>query len=210
MKDEPDLLPLSALQHLMFCERQCALIHIEQVWVENRFTAEGRVLHDRVHESDAEQRGEVRIARGLRIRSLELGLIGQADVVEFRKQADGREQPFPVEFKRGRPKPDECDEIQLCAQAMCLEEMLRVDVPNGAIFYGKPRRRHAVTFDASLRQLTRKHAERLHELVAVGTTPPASYVAKKCDTCSLMPICQPKTSERPRAVHEYMKRMVSE
>ena len=210
MKDEVDLLPLSALQHLMFCERQCALIHVEQVWVENRFTAEGRVLHERVHEADAEQRGEVRIARGLRIRSLELGLIGQADVVEFRKQADGTEQPFPVEFKRGRPKPDECDEIQLCAQAICLEEMLQVDVPNGAIFYGRPRRRHAVTFDTNLRKLTRDMAGRLHELMATGITPPATYIAKKCDTCSLINICQPKTQQRASKVDDYMKRMVSE
>lgn len=210
MMDETDLLPLSALQHLMFCERQCALIHIEQAWLENRYTAEGRVLHDRVHESDAEQRGEVRIVRGLRMRSLELGLIGQADVVEFRKQANGTEQPFPVEFKRGRPKPDECDEIQLCAQAMCLEEMLGVDVPDGAIFYGKPRRRHAVTFNQSLRELTRKQATRLHELVASGHTPPATYIAKKCDTCSLMPICQPKTQQQAQAIDDYMKRMVSE
>ena len=139
MMDESDLLPLSALQHLLFCERQCALIHIEQAWLENRYTAEGRVLHDRVHESDAEQRGEVRIVRGLRMRSLELGLIGQADVVEFRKQAT-----------------------------------------------------------------------RLHELVASGHTPPATYIAKKCDTCSLMPICQPKTQQQAQAIDDYMKRMVSE
>ncbi len=178
MMDENDLLPLSALQHLMFCERQCALIHLEQAWAENRYTAEGRAMHDRVHESDAEQRGNVRIARGLRIRSLDLGLIGQADVVEFHRSASGGEQPFPVEFKRGRPKPNECDEIQLCAQALCLEEMLGVTVPEGAIFYGKPRRRYPVTFNPSLRSLTQQTAGRLHQLVADGVTPPAVYEKK--------------------------------
>lgn len=210
MYSEENLMPLSALQHLMFCERQCALIHLEQAWTENRFTAEGRVLHERVHELDAEQRGDVRIVRGLRIRTHELGLIGQADVVEFWRTADGGEQPFPVEFKRGRPKPNECDEIQLCAQALCLEEMLDVSVVNGAIFYGKPRRRHPVSFDSTLRRLTETKAERLHELMKEGITPPAVYEKRKCETCSLYAQCQPKTNDRPPPVGAYLKRMIME
>lgn len=210
MRDENDFLPLSALQHLMFCERQCALIHLEQVWTENRFTAEGRVLHERVHELDAEQRGEVRIVRGLRIRSHTLGLIGQADVVEFWRTGDAGERPFPVEFKRGRPKSNECDEIQLCAQALCLEEMLTVRVDSGAIFYGKPRRRHPVTFDQTLRRLTETKAERLHALVDAGLTPPAVYEKRKCETCSLYAQCQPKINDGPPPVEGYLKRMIME
>jgi len=125
---EDDLLPLSGLQHLVFCERQWALIHIEQMWSENRLTAEGRALHDRAHDAGSESRPGLRIARGLRLRSLRLGLSGQADVVEFRAAPSGVSlpaenglwQPFPVEYKRGRPKPDHCDHVQLCAQALCL------------------------------------------------------------------------------------------
>lgn len=200
--DEDDLLPLSALQHLMFCERQCALIHIEQVWAENRLTAEGRVMHDRAHEGGSDTRGPVRTARGLRIRSLQLGLIGQADVVEFPKGAP----PFPVEYKRGKPKANRCDEIQLCAQALCLEEMLEVEVPMGALFYGQPRRRTDVTFDTGLRALTQDTAERLHALVQAAVTPPAAY-EKKCDACSLLEICQPK-SVGTRHVFTYLKRML--
>ena len=124
MFSEDELLPLSALQHLLFCERQCALIHIEQAWAENRLTVEGKNLHAKVHEADDESRGDLRIVRGLRLRSLRLGLVGQADVVEFHKQGDAW-LPFPVEYKRGKPKPEPCDEVQLCAQAICLEEMTR-------------------------------------------------------------------------------------
>jgi CRISPR-associated exonuclease Cas4 len=206
--EDNDLLPLSALQHLMFCERQCALIHLEQLWEENRFTAEGRVMHERVHENDSESRGDLRIARGLRIRSLELGLIGQADVVEFHRMPSGSEQPFPVEFKRGRPKPDECDEVQLCAQAMCLEEMLHATIPQGAIFYGKPRRRHPVTFSDALRNTTRQTAQRLHHLIQQGVTPPAVYVKKKCEACSLFNLCKPELQTHPGSVHRYIQRMV--
>jgi CRISPR-associated exonuclease Cas4 len=207
MYAEDSLLPLSALQHLMFCERQCALIHIEQAWAENRLTAEGRVMHERVHELDSEKRGEVRIARGLRIRSLELGLIGQADVVEFHagrgtRIADGElqitERPFPIEYKRGKPKADVCDEIQLCAQALCLEEMLGTAAPDGAIFYGQTRRRHDVTFTPELRQLTADTARRLHELVDRGVTPPAVY-EKKCEACSLKSLCLPQITKSAKS-----------
>lgn len=200
MYDEADLLPLSALQHLMFCERQCALIHIEQAWAENRFTAEGRVLHERAHEGGSESRGGVRTARGLRIRSLRLGLIGQADVVELPK--DG--PPFPVEYKRGKPKANRCDEVQLCAQAMCLEEMLEVSIPGGALFYGQPRRRTDVVFDDTLRGLTENTAYRLHALVERGVTPPAFY-DKKCESCSLIQQCQPKLG---RSVSGYVRSMI--
>jgi len=137
MYSESDLLPLSGLQHLVYCERQWALIHIEQQWAENRLTAEGRQMHDRAHEQHEEWREGIRISRGLAVRSLRLGLSGKVDVVEFHPQVGGLSQPFPIEYKHGRPKPDRCDEVQLCAQALCLQEMLGVEVPRGAIFYGE-------------------------------------------------------------------------
>ena len=120
MFDIDDLIQLSALQHMDFCPRQCALIHVEQTWSENRLTAEGRIMHEHVHEEGRESRGDVRIERGVALRSLRLGLIGKADVVEYHRQAGGSWRPFPVEYKRGKPKPDHSDKIQLCAQAICL------------------------------------------------------------------------------------------
>lgn len=205
---EDELLPISALQHLLFCERQCALIHLEQQWAENRLTVEGQHLHRRAHERKTERRGGVHIVRGLRIRSLELGLIGQADVVEFtplddlaRTRAEaggsglpvvsrGQWQVMPVEYKRGRPKKDNSDQVQLVAQALCLEEMLGVTIPAGALFYGRHRRRTEVTFDASLRQATIDTARHLHELIASRRTPPAVR-QPKCDNCSLLSLCLP-------------------
>ena len=203
MFSEPDCLPLSALQHLAFCTRQCALIHIDQTWEENRFTAEGRVLHERTHEHGSEMRDGVRIVRSLRLRSLELGLIGIADVVEFHPATDagsegvvlpgrrGQWRPFPVEYKRGRPKSHDADRIQLCAQAICLEEMLDARIPEGALFYGQSRRRKAVAFDQALRQATHDAAERLHALVGSARLPPPEH-GPKCKTCSLHESCMPE------------------
>lgn len=203
---EDNLLPLSALQHLMFCERQCALIHLERVWAENRLTAEGRILHEHVHEQGSESRGDTRIARGLPLRSLTLGVVGVADVVEFHRPAGEVESPWlplPVEYKRGRPKPDQSDHLQLCAQAICLEEMLGVAVPEGAIFYGTPRRRQSVALDAALRAATQAAAARLHALIAAGRTPPANY-EKKCEACSLLELCMPRLSGG-RSVKRYLE-----
>lgn len=202
---------MSALSHLIYCERRVALIHIEQQWIENRFTAEGRVMHDRVHEQSAESRPGIRIVRGLRLRSLQLGLVGQADVVEFHLKSEisdlkSPQQPFPVEYKRGKPKADHSDEVQLCAQAMCLEEMLDVSIPAGALFYGITRRRQDVDFSDSLRDLTRRMAERLHELVEVGVTPHAVY-GPKCDHCSLMQVCLPKEVGREKSVAHYLSQI---
>src|SRR3990167_1000943 len=129
MYTEGDLLPVSALQHLLFCERQCALIHIEQAWSENLFTAQGRILHEKVHSETAERRKDIRVEYGMPLRSLRIGLAGKADVIEFHRRQDGSWQPFPVEYKRGRKKPDNRDNVQLCAQALCLEEMLGVSIP---------------------------------------------------------------------------------
>jgi CRISPR-associated exonuclease Cas4 len=211
MFSEDELLPISALQHLVFCARQCALIHIEQLWSENVFTAEGRGLHEKVHESEAESRPGVRIVRGLRLRSLELGLVGQADVVEFHIDAGGAAVPglpgryraFPVEYKRGKPKADACDEVQLCAQALCLEEMLGTRIAGGALFYGRPRRRQEVEFSETLRQQTRDTAARLHELLGSGQTPRAAY-GKKCESCSLLERCLPKITGIHKNVRHYL------
>lgn len=206
MYEEDDLLPLSGLQHLAFCERQWALIHLEETWLENRLTVEGRHLHDRVHGAESETRGDVRVVRTLRLRSLRLGLSGQADAVEFHRQPDGSEQPFPVEYKRGRPKPTRCDEIQVCAQAMCLEEMLGVSIPEGAIYYGQPHRRHGVAFDDALRQETEAAAARMHALFAAGETPTARY-EPKCDNCSLYEACLPKTAAQHKDARRYLDQM---
>lgn len=216
MYREDELIAISALQHMAFCERQCALIHVEQVWAENRLTAEGRVLHERVHDAGAESRGEVRTVRGLRLRSLRLGLSGVADVVEFHADSEGVPvpglrgtwTPFPVEFKRGRPKPDGCDDIQLCAQAMCLEEMLDAAIDEGALFYGQPRRRHPVAFDEALRARTEELARRTHELIGSGRTPPAVY-AKKCDSCSLFDLCKPQTIGAGKSARRYIGQMLA-
>ena len=203
---DDELLPLSALQHLLFCERQCALIHLELAWEENRLTAEGRVLHERAHEADDETRGNVRIVRGLRLRSLRLGLIGQADVVEFHRTEQGW-HPYPVEYKRGKPKQDDSDKVQLCAQAICLEEMLNASIPGGALFYGTTRRRLEVGFKPALRELTASTAARLHRLVGNGLTPPARY-ENKCGACSLLALCLPQLAAQHEPVRDYLSRTI--
>jgi CRISPR-associated exonuclease Cas4 len=213
MYSEDDLLPLSALQHLLFCERQCALIHIEQLWVENLYTAEGRIMHERVDSGRGESRGNVRLAFGLPLRSLRLGLTGKADVVEFHRgegEADASLwRPFPVEHKRGRPKKELWDKVQLCAQAMCLEEMLAVVVPKGALFYGKTRRRVDVAFDADLRRETEETALRLHNLIATGITPYARY-DERCESCSFIFTCLPKATAGRRTVAGYLAEVMRE
>lgn len=206
---EDDLIPLSALQHYVFCERQCAMIHIEQVWTENLLTAEGRLMHERVHEEKRESRGDVRIEFGVPLRSLRLGLIGKADVVEFHRRSGGMWIPFPVEYKRGKPKGDESDKVQLCAQALCLEEMLNVTINAGALFYGKTRHRLDVVFDESLRSKTAEVARQTHALIAAGITPAPIY-AKRCEQCSLMEACMPKTMQKKRTIKGYITRMVNE
>jgi CRISPR-associated exonuclease Cas4 len=217
MFTEDELQSISALQHLAFCERQWGLIHIEGLWDENRLTVEGRHLHRRADEGEAEVRGDVRIVRGLRLRSLRLGLSGKADVVEFHRIADaqlgpsgmrldgvpGLWQPVPVEYKRGRPKKDHCDKVQLCAQALCIEEMTAVEVPRGFLYYGVPRRRFDVVFDKTLRKQTEVLCVRLHELSKELRTPPAKY-GKRCKNCSLESSCMPKTVGRKKKVERYL------
>jgi CRISPR-associated exonuclease Cas4 len=206
---DDELIPISALTHYAYCPRRCALVHIEQMWTENRFTAEGRIMHEHVHEEGDESRGDVRIERGASLRSLRLGLIGKADVVEYHRQADVTWQAYPVEYKRGKPKHDHSDKIQLCAQAICLEEMLNDSIPAGALFYGKTRHRLDVEFDEVLRQETQDVAQKTHELIDAGITPAPVY-AKRCESCSLMAECMPKTIQKKRSVESYLKRMLGE
>jgi len=200
---ESDLLPISALQHLLFCPRQCALIHIEQLWSENVLTAEGRIAHEKVDDGGAESRGGLKTVFGLALRSFRLGLVGKADVVEFRHGNEELTVAFPVEHKRGRPKQKDCDRVQLCAQALCIEEMLGITVEAGALFYGKTRRREDVVFDARLRGLTEETARELHRLLGSGVTPRAEY-GKKCESCSLIEQCLPKMSTARRSVERYL------
>lgn len=207
MFKENDLLPISALQHLHFCPRQCALIHLEQSWVENRYTAEGRMLHERPDKGKGERRGKIKIERDLALRSFRLGLVGKADVVEYHLSDSTVWQPFPVEYKRGRPKKDNCDRVQLCAQAICLEEMLQVDIDQGALFYGKIRRRQNVAFDSKLRQETENLASGLHQLIRYEQTPKAAY-SKKCDSCSFFNQCLPKQFGDQKSVKDYLIRMI--
>lgn len=203
MYSDENLVLLSALQHLLFCRRQCALIHLEQLWTENVFTAEGRVLHEKTDTPGHETRGDLRIARALKLRSLRLGICGQADTVEFHRQPDGVWIPFPVEYKRGRTKINDCDRIQLCAQALCLEEMKQVAVPAGALFYGQNRRREEVFFDEPLRSRTESACAEMHELIESGVTPPPVYEKTKCDACSLQTKCLPHVSS-VKSVRAYL------
>ncbi|MEI6233882.1 MAG: CRISPR-associated protein Cas4 [Planctomycetota bacterium] len=220
MYTEDDLLPLSALQHLLYCERRAALVHIEQLWHDNTFTLEGNHLHEKVDlpGQSAESRRDVRITRGMMFRSFRLGLTGKADVVEFHRADDGSSVlgvalpgvdnfwiPFPVEYKRGNLRKEDGYEIQLCAQALCLEEMLKCAIPAGAIFYGESRRRLDVVFDAPLRTVTETAAARLHDLIASGTTPRAKR-ERKCDKCSMLEICMPDALSKATSVEAYIQR----
>lgn len=195
MYAEEDLVMISSLQHLLFCERQYALIHLEQLWEENRFTAEGRVLHERVDTEGHEARRLLRQEFGMAVRSLELGLIGKCDLVELRLNPSGDvAEAMPVEFKRGADKESDVDRVQLCAQALCLEEMLGVTVPKGQIYYLADHRRTAVEISGELRARTTALISRVRELQEFGVTPAAVYERRKCDRCSLVELCMPKSA----------------
>lgn len=181
---------LSALQHYAFCPRQCALIHLEQLWEENGATAEGRLMHMNAHEGTSRMRDGVKVVTDLELRCARLGLHGRADVVEFRRAGAGW-APYPVEYKKGRPRPgSDADEVQLCGQALCLEEMLGTAIPEGALFYGEARRRRVVGFDAALRARTEEVARAVRAMFEAGTTPPPAE-RPWCAACSLVGSCLP-------------------
>ncbi|WP_239995660.1 CRISPR-associated protein Cas4 [Nitrincola tibetensis] len=199
------LIPLSALQHFAFCPRQCALIHNEQVWAENFLTAQGQQLHSRVDSGEPETRKGVRFERGVQVAAHSLGLIGKMDLLE-KDTSTG--QLTPVEYKRGRPKPTDLDEIQLCAQALCLEEMTGQTVKEGALWYHQTRHRHPVQISDRLRQRTMEVITAVAQLFASGQTPPAKY-EKKCDACSLFDLCNPKVLQKDSS-RRYIEQLFAE
>jgi CRISPR-associated exonuclease Cas4 len=204
MYEDDDLLPLSALQHLLFCERQCSLIHVEQSWAENLYTAEGHVMHERAHSEKEERRPGKKKEFGMPVRSLNLGLVGKTDAIEY----DELGRVLVVEYKRGRPKKGHEDEVQLCAQALCIEEMRGIKITSGALYYGKTKRRNLVVFDEALRTLTIETAARLHVLVNSSQTPKAEYEERRCKHCSLLDICMPQSAGKGKKVSAYVERML--
>lgn len=217
MYREEEYLMLSGLQHFAFCRRQWALIHIEQQWDENLRTVEGKLMHERCHdEKQTEKRGDLLIVRGMRIASQELGISGACDVVEFHADANGislfgREglwQPFPVEYKHGKPKSNQADELQLCAQAMCLEEMLVCEISEGALFYGEMARRQSVIFTEQLRSTVCDMLKEMHDYFSRGYTPKVKP-SKSCQACSLKELCLPKLYKK-RSAKEYLAERIGE
>jgi len=206
--DEDLFVPISALQHHLFCPRQCALIHVEQQWLEDRATAEGRILHERVDGRAKDQRRGVRTVRGLSIRSLALGVTGKADAVELHGRAPDL-RPYPIEYKRGRPKAHRADEVQLCAQAICLEEMFGCAVPEGALFYGATHRRSVVAIDAELRALTAATAASVRTMLAEGRTPPPVPMPA-CARCSLQPLCRPEAIAARPGIGRWLARQLAD
>ena len=213
--DEDDFLMISGIQHFVFCRRQWALIHLECQWKENVRTVEGSILHERCHdESFTEKRKDLLVCRGMRVFSSRLGVSGQCDVVEF-TQSDrgakllGREglwQPVPVEYKRGKPKQDASDSLQLCAQAMCLEEMLCCEIEQGYLFYAEPHRREEIPISAELRRQTEEIFREMHSHYERGYTPRAKP-KKQCQSCSLKDLCIPKLGKKGSVASYYQKQL---
>lgn len=207
-RDEP-IIAISALQHVLYCPRQYALIHLEQVWAENRFTAEGRVLHNKAHDGHDESRPGVRITRGLPVASKELGISGVCDVVEFHGRKPKYSKVIPIEYKRGKPKAHRADEVQLCAQALCLEEMTGIPIETGFLFYGKTRRRKEITFDPVLKNLLGECIADIRSMLDSGKTPAPEYEARKCNACSLIELCRPTMNERKRGAQAWFHHAIS-
>lgn len=214
---EEDFLQLSGLQHFAFCRRQWALIHIENQWAENERTVDGVLMHEKAHDREFEEsRGDRLIKRGVSVYCAELGISGQCDVLEFYQSdtgipLNGKEglwQPYPVEYKRGSPKENSADALQLCAQAMCLETMLCCDIPEGALYYGEIRRREHVRLDQELRDQVREMLIQMHSLYKRGYTPKVKPT-KSCNACSLRELCLPKLL-KSRSVSAYLKAAVEE
>ncbi len=212
MYEEDDMLMLSGIQHFMFCPRQWALIHIEQQWAENRLTVEGQLLHSHVDNPFLRQKnGECITLRSVSIASKLLGLYGVTDAIEL-KPADCSENaithpnysgywlPFPVEYKRGHKKPDERDEVQVAAQAMCLEEMYSVHISEGYIYYGETRHRETVVLNDRLRTLVHNLTAEMHRIYQIGELPKA-ILKSHCKSCSLYGICMPKLTNISSVSH---------
>ncbi|MCC7342896.1 MAG: CRISPR-associated protein Cas4 [Bryobacterales bacterium] len=205
---EDALLPISGLRHMAVCERQFALVHIEQVWADNIYTAEGSVLHRNVDAPHYETRRGRRLVHALPLACRRLGLSGRADLVEFPAKMDGG-SPIPIEFKRGHPKPDDVDEVQVCAQALCLEEMLGIPISHGYLYYHQERRRHEVEIGEGLRSRAETLAKRMHALFDAGKTPVVDRMPK-CRVCSLEPVCKPEWSGRGVSTWERWHKLLKE
>lgn len=209
---EEDFLQLSGIQHFLFCRRQWALIHIEQQWAENLRTVEGKLMHKNAHDPDnRSKRGDILTVKALRVHSSKLGISGECDAVEFHSDPDGitlantagRWIPYPVEYKKGMPKPGIADAAQLCAQAICLEEMLCCNIPEGALYYGETRHREKVIFTDDLKRSVFEAFDEMHKLYEKGYTPLVKR-SRSCNACSLKDICLPALM-KTRGVEEYMK-----
>ena len=217
MYQEEDYLMISGLEHFEFCRRQWALIHIEQQWAENSRTVDGAILHEKAHNPDMkEKRRDLIITRGMKVFSANLGISGECDVVEFYNSEkgislygyDGLWQPYPVEYKRGAPASGEGNALQLCAQAMCLEEMLCCDIAEGALFYGEIRRRDIVHVTEDIGNYVRAYLVEMHDYYAKGYTPKVK-MRKNCNACSLKEICVPKLT-KTKSVKTYLQKKVEE
>lgn len=208
--ESDDLVALSGLQHVVFCERRAALIHVEQLWKEDAATAGGRILHERADLPGITQKEGVRVARAVMLRSDRLGLSGRADVVEYHADTavSGGWRPYPVEYKRGRVNDLLADQVQVCAQAICLEEAHGCEVPRGAIFHAASHRRTEVVIDAGLRERTARAAAKLHELVRDGVLPRVAF-APKCKRCSLLDVCMPKATHQPHRASAWLARILN-
>jgi CRISPR-associated exonuclease Cas4 len=204
---EPDWLMISALQHYAYCPRQFALIHIEQVWEENRFTAQGRLLHERVDSYESEQRGDVRYERSVSVLSNQLRVQGKLDLLEVTGKT--AKIYLPVEYKRGKPKVEDWDRIQLCAQALCLEEMRDVNIKSGALWYWQVRAREPVLFDEALRSITRQTIEAAHALMVSAETPMPTTLKRRCCACSLLDTCEPETFRKDHS-RRYIETLFSD
>jgi len=219
MKYEPDdLLSISGIQHFLFCRRQWALIEIEKQWEENVFTVEGALLHKRVDDPFERQSSTgLIVSRAVPVRSFTLGLTGVCDVIEFHQSADGvclpghsgNWLPVLIEHKRGQPKDDRFDEAQLCAQAMCLEEMLSVNIQDSYLYYGQIRHRKKVELDQDLRELIIQSSSEMHQYYSKGYTPKAKY-KKECKSCSLVDICIPTIVSETKSVNRYLNHFLQE
>jgi CRISPR-associated exonuclease Cas4 len=195
-EEELDWLMISALQHYAYCPRQFALIHIEQAWEENQFTAHGRLLHERVDSYESEQRGDVRYERSISVLSNRLRIRGKLDLLEITGKPV--QCYFPVEYKRGKSKAEDWDRIQLCAQALCLEEMRDIRADSGALWYWQVRKRESVQFDQALRDVTQQTIEAAHALLASGRTPQPTTRKQRCRACSLFDLCEPEAFRKDR------------
>jgi len=204
---EDELVPMSALSHVCYCERRYSLIHLEQEWEENRFTAEGKVLHERVDAEHHESRRLFKQEYGMSVRSLQWGLIGKCDLVEIWFAKDKNvEKVSPVEFKRGRKKADDTDRVQLCAQVLCLEEMFGIPIEGGQFYYLQEHRRTNEVIDTPLREKIATLIERIMRIRDTGETVAANYEKRKCDNCSMVDICMPKSvGTRHKNVDRYIK-----